>query len=132
VTFLATDRRFPGEPRFPGLQAIAMVEAEVERDGKTSRSDASISVRSSWMQACSPAPPVPTGVENCLHWVLDVVFHDDLSRLRSGYGPQNMATVRHIALNLLRAANDHHSLKLRCKSAGWDLNYLETILRRSA
>ncbi len=37
VSFLQTDRRFPGEPRFPGLKAIAMVEAEVERGGKTTR-----------------------------------------------------------------------------------------------
>jgi hypothetical protein len=63
--------------------------------------------------------------------VLDVVFHEDLSRLRSGCGPQNMATVRHIALNLLRGAKDRHVLKVRQKSAGWDVDYLETILRRT-
>ena len=71
-------------------------------------------------------------IENRLHWVLDVVFHEDLSRLRSGCGPQNMATVRHMALNLLRAANDKHSLKVRRKSAAWDTNYLEAILRQTA
>jgi len=43
-------------------------------------------------------------VENRLHWVLDVVFHEDLSRRRSGHGPRNMATVRHIALTMLRSA----------------------------
>lgn len=133
VAFLQTNRRFPGEPRFPGLKAIAMVETEVERAGKTSRErrfylssiplDADIfarAVRSHWH------------VENRLHWVLDVVFHEDLSRLRSGHGPQNMATVRHIALNLLRSAKDAHSLKVRRKSAGWDTDYLERILRRAA
>jgi predicted transposase YbfD/YdcC len=71
-------------------------------------------------------------IENRLHWVLDVVFHEDLSRLRSGHGPQNMATVRHIALTLLQGANDKHSLKVRRKSAGWDTNYLKAILRRTA
>ena len=118
VAFLNTDRRFPGEPRFPGLKAIAMVDAEVERNGRTSRErrfyisslplDAELfarAVREHWH------------VENRLHWVLDVVFHEDLSRLRSGHGPQNMATVRHIALNLLRGAKDKHSLKVRQKSA---------------
>lgn len=133
VAWLTTDRRFPGEPRFPGLKAIAMVEAEVERDGNTSRErryylsstplDAKLfarAVRCHWH------------IENRLHWVLDVVFHEDLSRLRSGAGPQNMATIRHMALNLLRSAKDNHSLKVRRKSAAWDTAYLEAILRQSA
>ncbi len=133
VSFLQTNRRFPGEPRFPGLKAIAMVEAEVERGGKITRErrfylssltlDATLfahAVRSHWH------------IENRLHWVLDVVFHEDLSRLRSGHGPQNMATVRHIALNLLRKAKDKHSLKTRRKSAGWNTDYLEAIIRRTA
>ena len=71
-------------------------------------------------------------VENRLHWVLDVVFHEDLSRLRSGAGPQNMATVRHMAMNLRRGPKDKHSLKVRRKSAAWDTNYLEVVLRQSA
>jgi hypothetical protein len=64
--------------------------------------------------------------------VLDVVFHEDLNRLRSGAGPQNMATIRHMALNLLRSAKDKHSLKVRRKSAAWDTAYLEAILRQLA
>jgi len=70
-------------------------------------------------------------VENRLHWVLDVVFHEDLSRLRSGAGPQNMATVRHMAMNLLRTPRDKHSLKVRRKSAAWDTAYLEALIRQS-
>ncbi len=71
-------------------------------------------------------------VENRLHWVLGVVFHEDLSRLRSGAGPQNMATVRHTAMNLLRGPKDKHSLKVQRKSAAWDTAYLEAPLRQSA
>ncbi len=133
VGWLTTARRFPGEPRFPGLRAIAVVEAEVERNGSTSLErryflssmplDAKLfayAVRCHWH------------VENRLHWVLDVVFHEDLSRLRSGMGPQNMATVRHMAMNLLRGPKDTHSLKVRRKSAAWDTAYLEALLRQSA
>lgn len=133
VEWLTTARRFPGEPRFPGLRAIAVVEAEVERCGHTSLErryflssmplDAKLfayAVRCHWH------------VENRLHWVLDVVFHEDLSRLRSGAGPQNMATVRHMAMNLLRRPKDKHSLKVRRKSAAWDTDYLEAMLRSSA
>lgn len=132
VDWLTTARRFPGEPRFPGLRAIAMVEAEVERNGGTSLErryylssmplDAKLfasAVRCHWH------------VENRLHWVLDVVFHEDLSRLRSGAGPQNMATVRHMAMNLLTGPKDKHSLKVRRKSAAWDTAYLEALLRQS-
>ena len=133
VGFLNTDRRFPGEPRFPGLKAIAMVETEVEKGAQISRErhfyisslplDAELfarAVREHWH------------VENRLHWVLDVVFHEDLSRLRSGNGPQNMATVRHISLNLLRGAKDKHSFKVRRKSAAWDDTYLEAVIRQTA
>ena len=133
VDWLTTDRRFPDEPRFPGLRAIAVVEAEVERNGSTSLErryylsslplDAKLfahAVRCHWH------------VENRLHWVLDVVFHEDLSRLRSGAGPQNMAIVRHMAMNLLRGPKDKHSIKIRRKSAAWDTAYLEALLRQSA
>lgn len=133
VAWLASNRRHPGEPRFPGLVAIAMVEAEVERAGTTSiarryylssaRLDAATfarAVRAHW------------GIENRLHWVLDVVFRDDLARLRTGHGPENMATVRHMAVNLMRDAHGQHSLKVRRKKAAWSQEYLETLLRRTA
>lgn len=133
VEWLSSDRRFPGEPRFPGLKAIAMVEAEVERDGKTSR-ERRYFLSSALLDARLFARAVRCHwhIENRLHWVLDVVFHEDLNRLRSGFGPQNMATVRHMAMNLLRGAKDKHSLKVRRKSAAWDTAYLEAILRQTA
>jgi hypothetical protein len=62
--------------------------------------------------------------------VLEVVFHEDLSRLRSGHGPHNIATIRTMAINLLHGAKDEHSLKVR-KSDIWDTAYLEAILRQT-
>ena len=71
-------------------------------------------------------------IENALHWVLDVTFRDDLSRLRKGHGATNMAIVRHFALNIVRTANDKHSLKTRRKKAGWSDNYLASLLNPTA
>ena len=58
---------------------------------------------------------------------LDVVFHDDLARLRTGHGPENMAIVRHMAMNLVRTPPTA-SLKTRRKLAGWDHHYLKALL----
>jgi len=67
-------------------------------------------------------------IENSLHWILDVTFGDDQSRLRKGYGAKNMAVVRHFALNLVRAAKDKNSIKLRRKLATWTRAYLEPLI----
>ena len=69
------------------------------------------------------------GIENSVHWVLDVVFGDDYQRLRSDYGPRNMALVQRIALNLIRhRPSGRDSLTVKRKKAGWSIAYLiETI-----
>jgi predicted transposase YbfD/YdcC len=68
-------------------------------------------------------------IENSLHWVLDVTFREDLSRLRKGHGAKNMALVRHFALNLVRQVNDRRSIKLRRKRADRNPDYLVEILQ---
>lgn len=68
-------------------------------------------------------------VENSLHWVLDIAFREDESRLRKGNGPQNFAVLRHIALNLLKQEKSTKlSLRAKRKRAAWDPNYLPTVL----
>ena len=71
------------------------------------------------------------GIENRLHWVMDVVFRDDLGRLRTGHAPQNMATLRHMALNLIKSATDKASIKLRRKKAAWSTDYLEAVITQA-
>src|SRR5215467_2671369 len=69
------------------------------------------------------------GVENALHWVLDVSFREDDCRIRQGNGAQNMAVLRHMALNLLRRESGHkRGIKARRKRAGWDRDYLLQVL----
>src|SRR5262245_20432841 len=69
------------------------------------------------------------GVEKALHWVLDVSFREDDGRVRQGNGAQNMAVLRHMALNLLRREAGHkRGIKARRKRAGWDRDYLFQVL----
>jgi predicted transposase YbfD/YdcC len=69
------------------------------------------------------------GIEHGLHWVLDIAFREDDSRVRVGHAAENFAIVRHIALNLLR---QDRSLKVGVKAkrlkAGWDEAYLLHLL----
>lgn len=68
-------------------------------------------------------------IENSLHWVLDIAFHEDDSRLRRDHAPHNMALLRHIALNLLkRETSLKIGVKARRKRAGWDNGYLLKVL----
>lgn len=129
VDWLFSNRRYPGEPIFPDLAMIGMVEATTERGGKTAH-ERRYYLSSARLDAKTFARAVRAhwGIENRLHWVLDVVFHDDLARLRTGHGPENMAVVKHMAINLLRAATPT-SLKNRRKLAGWDIEYLDQLIR---
>ncbi|QXD13947.1 ISAs1 family transposase [Rhodocaloribacter litoris] len=69
------------------------------------------------------------GIENQLHWVLDVVFREDESRIRRDHGGQNMAVVRQLALNLLRKDETKRlSLRMKRKRAGWDDAFLAQIV----
>lgn len=130
IDWVGSARAYPGARRFANLACIAMVEARVEKKGSLSverryyissrhltAADFAAAVRSHW------------AIENSLHWVLDVTFKEDLSRLRAGHGARNMAVVRHFALNLVRQAKDKRAIKRRRKVASWNPAYLLQILQ---
>ena len=74
------------------------------------------------------------GVENKLHWVLDVSFNDDQCRIRKGNAPRNIAIVKKTALNLLQIIKRDKprvSLKAMRKLAGWDNGFLDSVLMAS-
>ena len=129
VGWLLSDRRHPDEARLPGLAMLGMVEATVTRDGKTStlrrfylssaRLDATAfaaAVRAHWR------------IENSLHWVLDVGFDEDRARNRRDNGPENLTTLRKLALNMLRTARPDISIRRKRKRSGWSDDFARTIL----
>ena len=75
------------------------------------------------------------GVENGLHYVLDVTFGQDKSRIRNGNAPENFGIMRHLALNILRGApaakKGSPSINLKRRRAGMDLDYLDLIIKKA-
>lgn len=68
-------------------------------------------------------------IENSLHWVLDLAFREDESRIRKNHAPANMALLRHIAVNLLKQEKTAKvGISNKRKRAGWDNNYLERVV----
>ena len=68
-------------------------------------------------------------IENRLHWVLDVVFKEDESRIRKDHAPENISLIRKMALNMLKKENTEKSgIAIKRKMAGWDNSYLLKVL----
>lgn len=116
--------------RFPSAAMVGMVESTVTR-GEQTTTERRYYVSSIRLDPVTFGRAVRAhwGIENQLHWTLDVVFHDDLARLRSENAPENMAIIKHMAVNILRNAKPITSLKNRRKLAGWSPDYLETLIK---
>ncbi len=115
---------------WPHLRSLVMVESTRRLPEKTTRE-----VRYFISSLPPKAPPLLAatrlhwGIENSVHWVLDVGFREDDSRIRRGHGPQNMANLRRLALNLLRQETSVKSgIAAKRKRAGWNLDYLHKVL----
>ena len=115
--------------KFPHIAAIACIDCTIQKGPTTSHERRFyISSRPMTAQALLHAVRAHWQIENALHWVLDVTFKDDLARVRKGFGAKNMAVVRHFAINLVRNAKDKKSIKVRRKLAGWNPDYLASLL----
>jgi predicted transposase YbfD/YdcC len=114
---------------WPGLNAVVVVESQREINGKTTN-ETRFYITSLVMLANTVGPMIRAhwAIENSLHWVMDMVFRDDESRVRTDNAPANFATCRHIAYNLTRKAPGKDSIRLRRKTAGWDDEYLASLV----
>ena len=130
--WLDANRRFHGETRLPKARSIIRVVSRTQLADR-SRFETRFFIASRPLSARDAATAVRAhwAIENTLHWTLDVVFHDDMSRLRKGHGAANMAVVRHFAFNLLRQGMGKIPLKRMRKRASWNPQTLLDILKPS-
>ncbi len=112
-----------------GLNMLGMVESECERDGKITRETryyiGSIGLDA---QTFAGAARGHWGIENSLHWSLDVAFREDESRVRDDNARENLAVLRHLALNRLKNDNTKLGIANKRLRAGWDETYLHRLL----
>ena len=118
---------------WPGLAAVGKITATREIDGR-----AAISAR--YYIASRPLSAVELnqlarghwGIENQLHWVLDVVMSEDQARARKDNAPENIALLRRLTLNIIKRNKDKGSNRLKFKRAGWDNKFLHKLISEIA
>lgn len=124
---------FPGKEAWKDLNMIGMIESERHiGDKATKERRYYISSQTDGAKQFASSVRAHWGVENGLHWCLDVGFREDDCRVRQGYASENFAVIRHIALNLLKKDKSFKGgMKAKRLRAGWDNNYLTKILENA-
>jgi len=114
---------------WPGLKSVVVVESTREVGGKIDR-ETRLYITSLVLMANLIGPMVRGHwmIENGLHWVLDMIFRDDECRVRTDNAPANLATIKHMAYNLMRRAETKDSMRVKRKAAAWDDDYLSRLI----
>ena len=115
--------------QWPGLKAIGKVVRRRETADKTTTETAYYLLsRVLSPERFNQVARQHWGIENSLHWRLDVVMNEDQDRTRMGHGPHNLAVLRHMAINAMQKQGSKGSLRGKFKRAGWDDGYLYRLL----
>ncbi len=122
---------------WPGLKSVIIVDSIREIPGPSPETDkiereTRFYITSLILLAGLLGPIIRShwAIENSLHWVMDMVFRDDECRVRTDHAPANFCTIKHIAHNLIRKAPGKGSLRLKRKAAGWDDDFLASLVTR--
>jgi predicted transposase YbfD/YdcC len=112
-----------------GLRSRDGSDDQTRHETSTSGTRSYISSLPAAIERFSHAVRAHWGIENRVHWVLDIAFREDESRVRKDHGAKNFAVLRHIAVNLLRHETSRTgSIKTKRLRTGWDDSYLRTVL----
>lgn len=120
----------PDRARWPGLKAIGIAISATVRDGKECN-EVRYYILSKYLSARRFARAVRAhwGIENRLHWQLDVTFQEDQCRIRKGHADANFSILRRTALTMLKNESTHKiGIKNKRLVAGWDEEYLQQVL----
>jgi predicted transposase YbfD/YdcC len=120
----------PDAGEWPDLKTVICLETERHHKGTVSR-EVRYYLASRVMTAEEAIQAIRDhwSIENDLHWVLDVAFREDESRLRKGHGAQNFAMLRHLAVNLLNQDTETRAgTATKRLKAGWNVTYREQLL----
>ena len=114
---------------WPGLQAVGKITARRQQGGKTSTETRYYLLSQAFTpQRFNDIVRSHWGIENQLHWSLDVVFNEDMARNRKGHCAENLSLLRKLAMNLVRLEPSRGSMRGKFKRAGWDNNFLLSIV----
>ena len=119
------------ENKFPGIAAIGRITSRRRpHGGRADKPLVRYFLLSKYVSATKLLQIVRGhwGIENRLHWMLDVIFGEDANRARTDNAPENLATLRRLAINIVRSHPDRASMRQKIKRAGWDDAFLLGML----
>lgn len=130
VYYLSTEVDwYADKAQWDNFRSIGMVCSRVECNGKISTDTRYFISSLSDVKTFSKAVRKHWGIENSLHWCLDMTFHEDYSRIRKDHSAENMAVVRHIALNILKNHPSKISLARKRRRCSYDDAFFADVIR---